>query len=53
MIWKIPAATVLLAVSLAACGAYRPFEYVDTNNTIVGPGLFTGEDGEWVIYRKR
>lgn len=52
MMWKILAAMVLLAVSLSACGTYKPFEYIDTNNTITGPGLFTGEQGEWVIFRK-
>jgi hypothetical protein len=44
---------LLVALTLSACGSYKPFDYVDTNNTIVGPGAFTGEDGEWVIYRKK
>lgn len=44
---------LLVALTLSACGSYKPFDYANTNNTIVGPGAFTGEDGEWVIYRKK
>lgn len=50
---RIVVPLVLAAVlAVAACGTYQPYEYVDTNDTITGPGLFTGEDGEWVIFRR-
>ena len=39
-----------LAVALAACAGAKPFEYHPTDEIPEGPGLFTGEDGEWVIY---
>ena len=44
---------VLVALALSACGSYQPFDYVDQNDSIAGPGAFSGEDGEWVIYRKK
>lgn len=53
MTLKTSAFVVLVALALSACGSYQPFDYVDTNTNIVGPGAFTGEDGEWVIYRKK
>lgn len=45
--------TVLVGLALSACGSYQPFDYVDQNESMKGPGAFTGEDGEWVIYRKK
>jgi len=44
---------LLVALALSACGSYKPFEYVNTNEKAAGPGAFSGEDGEWVIYRKK
>ncbi len=43
-------AAVALALALAACAGAKPFEYHPTDEIPEGPGLFTGEDGEWVIY---
>ncbi len=39
-----------LALALAACAGAKPFEYHPIHEIPEGPGLFTGEDGEWVIY---
>ncbi len=43
-------ASVALALLLAACAAAKPFAYHPIHEIPEGPGLFTGEDGEWVIY---
>ena len=50
---KAPVLLLLAAFALSACGTYEPFDYVDKNDTMAGPGAFSGEDGEWVIYRKK
>ena len=39
-----------LAWALAACAGAKPFEYHPIDEIPEGPGLVTGEDGEWVIY---
>ena len=44
---------LLVALTVSACGSYKPFDYVDRNESVTGPGAFSGEDGEWVIYRKK
>ncbi len=43
-------ASVALALLLAACAGAKPFEYRPIHEIPDGPGLFTGEDGAWVIY---
>ncbi len=43
-------ALAALGLALAACGAVEPFEYTEIHEIPEGPGIFTGEDGEWVIY---
>jgi hypothetical protein len=43
-------ASVALALLLAACAGAKPFEYQPIHEIPEGPGLFTGEDGEWVIH---
>lgn len=43
-------ASVVLAFLLAACVGAKPFEYHPIDEIPEGPGLVTGEDGEWVIY---
>ena len=46
------AAVFILVFALASC-AMEPYEYVDTIDEIPqGPGLFTGEDGEAVLYQR-
>ena len=39
-------------VVLAACGGGESFDYVPSTEIKEGPGLFSGEDGVVVIYRK-
>ena len=36
---------------LAGCAA-EPFEYTPVDEIPLGPGLLTGDDGEFVIYRR-
>ena len=43
---------LLVPLLLSGCGKYRPYEYVEPTDIPPGPGLLTGEDGEFVIYRK-
>jgi hypothetical protein len=46
----------LLCVAVLAaggCGAdFKPMAFPDEGENPTGPGLFTGEAGEWVIRRK-
>jgi len=48
--WRARLASLALALALAACAGAKPFEYHPIHEIPEGPGLFTGEDGEWVIY---
>ncbi len=42
---------VLVALGLAACGSAKRFDYQATADEMrPGPGLFSGEDGEFVIF---
>lgn len=42
---------VLAALVLAACGSAKPFDYQPTADEMMpGGGLFSGDDGEFVIY---
>jgi hypothetical protein len=36
---------------VAGCSSVEPYEYKDEAEEMPGPGLFTGEDGEAVIFR--
>ena len=38
---------------MAACSGIEPMAFPDHRENPTFPGLFTGEEGEWVIYRKR
>lgn len=49
---RVRLASLALAMFLAACAAANPFEYHPIHEIPEGPGLVTGEDGEWVIYDK-
>lgn len=44
-------AASLLGLSLVGCGSYEPFEPPATDDIRPGAGLFSGESGEFVIYR--
>ncbi|NIA67032.1 hypothetical protein HBA54_00325 [Pelagibius litoralis] len=39
-----------LAVVLAGCADVKPLEYRAVDQIKPGPGLLTGEDGEFVLY---
>ncbi len=39
---------ILLAT---ACTEVKPFEYTEIHEIQPGPGLLSGEDGEFVLYR--
>jgi hypothetical protein len=41
---------IVMALPLLACSAVGPFEYHEVDDIKEGSGVFTGEDGEWVIY---
>lgn len=43
-----PLGAVLLAT---ACAEVKPFEYTEIHEIPPGPGLLSGEDGEYVLYR--
>ena len=38
---------LILALALAACESAKPFDYAEFEKR---PGLFSGKDGEFVIY---
>lgn len=40
---------LVLASVLGACESAKPFDYEEFDKK---PGLFTGEDGKWVVYSK-
>ncbi len=43
---------VLAALVLAACSSAKPFEYQPTAGEMKpGGGLFSGDDGEFVIFK--
>jgi hypothetical protein len=42
---------LLGGLALAACGG-EPFDYVPPDEMRPGPGVLSGEDGEFVIYRR-
>ncbi len=43
---------VWLSGVLAACSGVQPFAYTEVHELPPGPGLFSGEDGEFVLYRR-
>lgn len=45
-------ALALLVGSLGACSGVEPFEYTEGHEIQPGPGLFSGETGEYKIYRR-
>jgi hypothetical protein len=47
--WLAIVAACLLA---AGCSGIKPMAFPDARENPTFPGLFTGEEGEWVIYRK-
>jgi len=45
-------ALVLLASILAACSGVEPFAYTEVHEIPPGPGLISGETGEFELYRR-
>ena len=44
-----PVVAATFACALVACADVKPFEYTPGSEIPPGPGLFSGEDGEFVI----
>jgi hypothetical protein len=42
---------LLAGIGLTACAA-EPFDYTPVDEIPPGPGLLSGEEGEFVIYRR-
>ena len=45
-------AMILLALALGACADTKPLDYTPAGEIPPGPGLFSGKDGEFKIFRK-
>jgi len=45
-------AVLLITVSISACAHFEPAPYVNPNETMPGPGLFSGESGEYILINK-
>ena len=54
MIARIARMAVLAAVVglAAACGEITPVAYTPTDEIPEGPGLLSGDDGEFTLYRR-
>ncbi len=46
------AVVAALAIVLTACGKAKPLDYTQTGEIPPGPGLFSGDDGRFVVFRK-
>lgn len=44
---------LLFSLSGLGCRHSEPFEYKSNREIKGGPGLFTGEEGAWIIYKKK
>lgn len=44
---------LLSCLVLTACGSYEPLEPQAADEIPDGPGLLTGEDGKFTVYRKK
>lgn len=42
----------LLSAGLAACSGVQPYNFVAVDEIPPGPGLISGEDGEFELYRR-
>ena len=45
-------AVIVACLLMAACSGIEPMAFPDARENPTFPGLFTGEEGKWVIYRK-
>lgn len=51
--WICLVPAVLLVLGITGCASTpQPFEYHDNRDEKPGPGLFSGEDGGYIIYGK-
>ncbi len=48
---RVAALAALLGLAVA-CDAITPVEYTATDEIPAGPGLLSGEDGEFTLYRR-
>ena len=44
-------ALALSVAQLVACADYKPFQPPNNSAIPEGPGLLSGEEGEWVLFR--
>ena len=44
--------SLLLILLLAGCANYKPIETYPSDEIPDGPGLFSGEDGKFIIFRR-
>lgn len=42
----------VFVVAVAACSRGKPVEYISIDEIPPGPGLLSGEDGEFTLYRR-
>ena len=42
-----------LLVALSACGNVKPIDYTEPHDIQPGPGLFSGKDGDFVLFGER
>ncbi|MDH3231371.1 MAG: hypothetical protein OEN55_16390 [Alphaproteobacteria bacterium] len=45
-------AVAVLSAGLAACSGMQPYNFVAVDEIPPGPGLISGEAGEFVLYRR-
>ncbi len=51
--WGTVALLCVAVLAAGGCGAdFKPMAFPDEGGNATGPGLLTGEAGEWVIFRK-
>ncbi len=44
---------LVIALSVTGCSQWKPYKPPESTEIPEGPGLLSGEDGEFVIYRKK
>jgi hypothetical protein len=45
-------AVIAACLLMAACSGIEPMAFPDNRENPTFPGVFTGKQGEWIIYRK-
>lgn len=43
----------MFLIALSACGSVKPIDYTEPHDIQPGPGLLSGEDGEFLLYGER